>query len=49
VFVALLASTEGYEIVKTLLEKEETGSGELVELPSGLAYRDFKVRIYNIT
>lgn len=42
-FVALLASTEGYEIVKTLLEKEETGSGELVELPSGLAYRDFKI------
>jgi len=42
-FVALLASTEGYEIVKKLLEREYEGDGELVELPSGLTYRDQKV------
>lgn len=42
-FVALLASTEGYEIVRALLERDQDGSEELVELPSGLAYRDYKV------
>eukprot|EP00798_Chlamydomonas_sp_ICE-L_P025684 gene25684-11349_t len=42
VFVAVLASSEGYEIVKALLETEEEGDGVLVELPSGLGYRELK-------
>lgn len=42
-FVALLASTELYEIVKALLESDSEGSGEVVETPSGLSYRDIKV------
>lgn len=42
-FVALLASTEGYEIFKAAMEHESDGDGQLVTLPSGLSYRDIKV------
>lgn len=42
-FVALLASTELYEIGKALFEVEKDGSGESVETASGLTYRDLKV------
>ena len=42
-FVALLASTELYEIGKALLERDSEGTGEVVETPSGLSYRDIKV------
>lgn len=44
-FVALLASTEGYEVVKALLEKEQdVADAPLVTLDSGLQYRESKVR-----
>jgi len=42
-FVALLASTELFEIGKALFEVDKEGSGERVESSSGLAYRDIKV------
>eukprot|EP00854_Cymbomonas_tetramitiformis_P005565 gene5565-6750_t len=42
-FVALLASTEGYEIVKALLERDTEGSGETFTLDSGVSYKDIKV------
>ncbi len=47
-FVALLASTEGAEIVKALLEDygvKEAPSQEAVTLSDGLVYRDLKVRL----
>ena len=43
-FVALLASTEGFEIYKAAMEHESEGDGQLVSLPSGLSYRDIKAR-----
>ena len=43
-FVALLASVEGFEIFKAATEKESEGDGVTVTLPSGLTYRDIKVR-----
>jgi len=43
IFIAGLASVEGWEIVKAVLETEEEGAGELVQLPSGLSYREIKV------
>ena len=43
-FVALLASTEGFEIYKAAMEHESEGDGQLITLPSGLSYRDIKVR-----
>lgn len=42
-FVALLASTEGYEIVKALLERDTEGSGDTFTLDSGVSYKDIKV------
>jgi len=42
-FIGILASTEGYEIVRALLEKDKEGTGEVVETGSGLAYVDIKV------
>jgi len=42
-FVALLASTEGYEIIKALLERDEEGDFEPMETDSGLIYKDSKV------
>mmetsp|Transcript_28680 Transcript_28680/g.80747 ORF Transcript_28680/g.80747 Transcript_28680/m.80747 type:complete len:268 (-) Transcript_28680:434-1237(-) len=42
-FVALLASTEGYEIVKALLETETEGTGQEIQTGSGLVYKDIKV------
>jgi len=42
-FVALLASVEGGEIIKALLEKDVEGSGETVVLASGLSYVDKRV------
>uniref|UniRef100_A0A7S0T4T9 peptidylprolyl isomerase n=1 Tax=Mantoniella antarctica TaxID=81844 RepID=A0A7S0T4T9_9CHLO len=43
VFVGLLASVEGGEILKALLERDTQGSGETVVLPSGLSYVDERV------
>lgn len=43
-FVALLASVEGFEIFKAAMERESEGDGVVVTLPSGLMYRDIKVR-----
>ena len=43
VFVGLLASVEGREIVGALLERDSDGSGETVATPSGLTYVDARV------
>ena len=43
VFVGLLASVEGREIVGALLERDSDGSGETVTTPSGLTYVDARV------
>ena len=43
VFVGLLASVEGREIVGALLERDSEGSGETVATPSGLTYADARV------
>lgn len=42
-FVALLASVEGGEILKALLERDVEGSDEVVKLPSGLSYVDTRI------
>ena len=42
-FVGLLASVEGGEIVKALLERDFDGSGEEVTLPSGVVYTDVRI------
>lgn len=41
--VALLASVEGGEIVKALLERDVEASGEIVELESGLKVADARI------